>query len=98
MTDFDRTNTGVLFRNDKQTTDKHPTHTGSINIDGVEYWLSAWVKEGAKGKFFSLAVKPKEQQSPTPKQDKAGKWKAGAPAAPKSRQEAPAEDDSDIPF
>lgn len=95
MTDFDRTNTGVLFRNDKATTDKHPTHTGSINIDGTEYWLSAWVKEGAKGKFFSMAVKPKEQ-APAPKQDKAGQWKAGAPA-PK-RQERDFDDLDSVPF
>lgn len=95
MTDYDRTNTGVLFRNDKATTDKHPTHTGSINIDGVEYWLSAWVKEGAKGKFFSMAVKPKEER-PAPK-DKAGQWKAGAPKAPQ-RQAAPDFDDDTVPF
>ncbi len=92
MADFDRTNTGVLFRNNKATTDKHPTHTGSINIDGVEYWLSAWVKEGAKGKFFSFAVKPKEERQ-APKQDKAGQWKAGA-----QKQKPETFDDDDVPF
>ena len=61
MTDYDNTNRGVLFRNDRQETDRHPTHTGSINIEGREYWLSAWVKESKNGKkFFSLSVKAKD--------------------------------------
>lgn len=58
--------TGVLFRNDKKTSDKQPSHRGSVTIGGVEYLLSAWVKEGKKGKFFSLAVKPKQASEPTP--------------------------------
>ena len=53
---------GSLFRNERKETEKHPDHTGSLKIDGREYWLSAWVKEGAKGRFFSLAVKPKDEQ------------------------------------
>ena len=59
---FDNTNRGALFRNDKATTDKHPTHTGKINVEGRDYYLNAWVKEGKKGKFFSLSVKPVDEQ------------------------------------
>jgi hypothetical protein len=64
---YDNTNSGMLARNDKKETEKHPDFKGSINVDGVDYWLSAWVKEGKPGgkmegrKFFSLSVSPKEQ-------------------------------------
>jgi hypothetical protein len=57
---YDNTNTGVLFINDKQGNDKRPDRKGSINIDGVDYWLSGWLKEGAKGPFLSLKVEIKE--------------------------------------
>jgi hypothetical protein len=53
---------GVLFRNEKREKDTHPNATGSCMIDGVEYWISAWTKEGKSGKFQSLAFKRKEQK------------------------------------
>lgn len=61
MADFDNTNRGVLFKNQKKTTDKHPDYNGSINVDGKEMWLSAWIKESKNGgKFMSLSVQDKE--------------------------------------
>lgn len=58
---YDNTNRGVMFRNDRKTKPNQPSHTGSINIEGEEYWLSAWVKEGQKGKFFSMSVTSKDE-------------------------------------
>ena len=56
-------NSGSLFKNDKKKTDKHPDYTGHGEIGGDEYWFSAWIKEGKKGKFMSLSFTPKEQQA-----------------------------------
>ena len=61
MSDFQqRDNNGSLFKNDKKTAEKHPDYKGSAMVDGVEYWLSSWVKTGMNGKFMSIAFEPKD--------------------------------------
>ena len=62
-----RDNSGVLFKNDNKDNEKKPDYKGSIMVDGNEYWLSAWIKEGKSGKFMGLAVSPKDAQPPTGK-------------------------------
>ena len=81
--EYDNTNRGALFRNEQRKSDTHPEYKGSINIDGEEYWLSAWVKTAKTGnKFFSLSVQAKNTKS-----------------VPQPRPAAPAEDFADdIPF
>lgn len=96
MTEYDNTNRGVLFKNDRKDSDKHPDYKGNININGVEFWLSAWIKDGAKGKFMSLSIQPKEQTqqpsryTPAPAPRRADPISTGRP-----RQ---ADMDDDIPF
>ena len=65
MADFDNTNRGVLFKNDRKVEgDKKPEYTGSLNVDGVEFFLDAWLKVGASGKkFMSVSVKRKDKQT-----------------------------------
>lgn len=65
MTQYDNNMRGVLFKNDRKEKDTHPDYKGSCEINGVEMWLSAWLKEGQKGKFMSLSFQPKEQQAQT---------------------------------
>lgn len=83
MSDYDDTNRGALFKNDKKESDKHPDYKGSINVGGVDYWIASWIKTSGKGtKYMSLSVEPKET--------------APAKAAPK--KQAARDDDQDIPF
>ena len=64
MADFQKKDmTGVLFRNDRKEKETHPDWAGYIIIDGVEHWLNCWEKTGAKGLFFSLAAKPKQERA-----------------------------------
>ena len=91
MTTHDNTNRGSIWKNDKKEKDTHPDFTGSLNVDGVEYWVSAWKrKEGASSKApaLSMSIKPKDEQSKTP----ARRAQDGAGSLPHSDM------DDDIPF
>lgn len=66
-------NSGILAKNTRATKSTHPTHSGQGEYKGQEFWISAWVKEGKDGKFFSLAFKPKEAQAVSAKREPAPK-------------------------
>ena len=61
MTEYDNTNRAVIFKNEKATEEKDPQYTGTVNVEGVDYFIDLWVKESAKTgkKFFSGKVKRK---------------------------------------
>lgn len=73
MQAYDNTNTGILTINDKGDNPARPDRKGSINVDGVEYWVSGWIKDGREGtklegqKYMSLKLEKKEQQAAAPK-------------------------------
>lgn len=77
-------NSGSIFKNEKREKDTHPHMTGTALIDGKEYWVSAWTKEGQKGRWQSLAFKPKERGQAKPGASKVGRGTI--------------EDDQDLPF
>ncbi len=101
MTQYDNTNRGVLFINDRKERDTQPDRTGSINIEGVEYFLDGWIKDGSKGKFLSLSVKRKDKQPEAPqRQERPAKTHGERPGGPKNRPETGFDDDmsDSIPF
>ena len=53
MTDYDNTNSFVLFKNDKEGNEKRPDYTGTITLEnGEEKRLAAWIREGKSGQKF----------------------------------------------
>jgi len=65
MTQYDNTNTGMLSRNDRKETEKHPDFKGFCDIEGREMWISGWIREAGPQsktpgrKFFWLRFEPK---------------------------------------
>lgn len=80
---YDNTNSGALFKNDRKETDNHPDYTGKLNVEGADYWMSAWIKTSSKDgrKFMSISIKKVEAK------------RASAPAPA-----APAGEPDDVPF
>ena len=58
---YDNTNRGAIFKNEDKQQDNHPDYKGSLNVNGVDLWVSGWLKTSEKTgkKFMSLSVKPK---------------------------------------
>lgn len=84
MTDYDNNNRGAIWKNEDRKSDKHPQYKGSINVAGVDYWLSAWIgnKDNPKAPALSLSVQAKDEQ-----------------AKPVKAAATPADDfDDDMPF
>ena len=63
---YDNTNRWTLNKNAEKEQDTHADYKGKINVDGVEYWLNGWIKDGPNGKFISGTIKPKEARRPPP--------------------------------
>ena len=92
MTNHDNTNRGAIWNNDKKTTEKHPDLTGTLDVEGVQYWVSAWKKAtggNPKAPVLSFSVKRKDSMAPAdldtsrptaaPRQEKPVEGESGAP-------------------
>ena len=73
--EYDNTNKGALFRNDDKTPndDKERDYSGTLDVEGTEYWLSGWVRTSKKSgkKYLSLSVKPKQDKPPATSKSRA---------------------------
>jgi uncharacterized protein (DUF736 family) len=61
--EYNNENRGALFKNERRDDEKFPHYKGSLNVEGVDFWISAWLKESKDGaKFMSLSIKAKDQK------------------------------------
>ena len=71
MNDYDNTNRGSIWKNDRKDTDTHPDFTGTLNVEGVEYFCDAWKRKpdaNPKAPALSFKVKRKDKQPTTDSQ------------------------------
>lgn len=67
MSQYDNTNRGAIWKNDRKDSDRHPDFKGSLNVDGIEYWVSAWRrKEGASPQSPALSFRVERKDAPAP--------------------------------
>jgi hypothetical protein len=62
---YDNTNRGAIWKNDDKREETHPDFKGSLNVGGVEYWVSAWKRgrnAAEKAPALSFSIKPKDVQ------------------------------------
>jgi hypothetical protein len=69
--DYSDVNKGTLFRNEDKADPKDRDYSGSLDCNGVAYWISGYIRTSNKTgkKFLSLKIKPKiettsEKKSP----------------------------------
>jgi hypothetical protein len=72
---YDNTNSGALFKNDDKAgpdgKESWPDYKGRINVNGTDFWLSAWMKASKEGKkYMSLSVQPMKGEAPKPNNGK----------------------------
>jgi hypothetical protein len=84
MAEYDNNMRGVAFYNDYKKTDNQPSYRGTLEIDGVEYKQSIWVKVAKNGKkFLSFSYEKADEQKASTK---------------KSQPQIDTEIDDEIPF
>lgn len=86
-------NSGAIFVNARKTEANHPDRQGNADITCPHcqrespYWISGWLKTGAKGQLLSVAFKPKEAPNA-----------ASGHTRPTTKPEPTTRHDDDVPF
>lgn len=95
MSQYDNTNRGSIWRNERKEKDTHPDFTGTINVDGVEYFCDAWKRRpdaSERAPALTFSVKRKDKQPGKGRTDSQRSVDAQRPAAQQD------DFDSDVPF
>ena len=66
MSNYDNTNRISIWKNTKKETENHPYYTGTVTIEGVDYFVDLWKKSQdapEKAPVLSGKVKRKDKQA-----------------------------------
>lgn len=75
MADYDDTNQGVLFQNDKDGNEKRPDYKGKLNVNGKNLEIAGWKRLSKKGQpFLSLKVSDPAQEEWNNAQKSTDSW------------------------
>ena len=79
MAEYDNTNRGAIWKNDRKTKETHPDYKGSIapqhtcskcsHTETTDYWLNGWLPDENASKNapkLKFSVAPKEPPKPIP--------------------------------
>ena len=92
MSNYDETNRGAIWGNRDKRKETDRDFQGSINVGGVEYWISGWRrKEGdnPNAPAVRLSLTPKEQVHNQGMQETQQHFQQQAPQQQAPRQQAP---------
>lgn len=76
-------NSGALFKNERKSQANHPDYQGRCEVDGKEWRISAWIKEGKRGKFMGLSFQVPQEKGRSNGQE---------------HSQPDAQEDDDVPF
>jgi len=73
MSNYDNSNRGSVWKNEDRKSDSHPQFRGSAEVNGVEYWVSGWLRKPdanpkAPAMNFSFSAKENQAHSQPPQQ------------------------------
>lgn len=94
---------GALFKNEdkdpeNEDHDKWADYRGRIMVNGVEYWLSAWIRKGRdSGKvYMSLAINEMDQDPPPRRRQGNGRPAPRQQSSPRQQQRTRPQHDPDL--
>lgn len=97
---YDNTNKAAIFPNDKRGNAKAPDYRGTVNVAGVEYKISLWIRTTKDGRtYFQGPI-----ELATPKDARAGDSRPSDPPRVSTPPPAPQnagngqQADEDVPF
>jgi hypothetical protein len=69
MTQYDNRNRGSLWPNKKKEKETHADFTGTINVEGREFWFNAWRRKpdaSPNSPSLTCTISPKEDRIEPP--------------------------------